>query len=242
MLFSSSVILKMEIKSVGSADPEAELLRRPVGLGNEVYEALYGQLMSLKIPPGGRLSVDSLVRSLGVSQTPIREALSRLEAQGLVVKTHLIGYRAAEQMDRSQLEQLYEIRFLLEPFAAGRLAALRDDAIIEELKALDADMRVHGASHSRLAYQEFAKRDAAFHNFIARSCGNQLVFDSLRRLHTHVHLFRLHYHARATTDANREHEELISAIDAGDVKAAEEAMRRHIECSRARFMGAFGET
>ncbi|SFU17219.1 GntR family transcriptional regulator [Mesorhizobium sp. YR577] len=221
---------------------DTDLLRRPTSLGNEVYEALYAQLMSLKIPPGGRISVDSLVRSLGVSQTPIREALSRLEAQGLVIKTHLVGYRAAEQMDRMQLEQLYELRLLLEPFAAGRMAARRDAGMVAELKALDAEMRSEDKIHSRTSYGEFAKRDAAFHNFIARSCGNQLVFDSLQRVHTHVHLFRLYFHARATTDANREHEEMIGAIEDGDCAGAEDAMKRHIERSKMRFMSAFEDS
>lgn len=222
-----------------SADGELEQLRRPTGLGNEVYEALYAQLMSLKIPPGGRLSVDSLVRSLGVSQTPIREALSRLEAQGLVVKTHLVGYRAAEQLDRDRLNQLYELRLLLEPFAAGRLALRRDAQIVAELKALDADMQSEDKAQSRAAYGEFAKRDAAFHNFIARNCGNALVHDSLQRLHTHVHLFRLYFHARATTDANQEHKDLIDAIENGDAEKAEAAMRQHILCSKSRFEDAF---
>lgn len=218
---------------------DSDMLRRPVSLGNEVYEALYAQLMSLKILPGSRISVDSLVRSLGVSQTPIREALSRLEAQGLVVKTHLVGYSAAEQMDRARLEELYEMRLLLEPFAAGRLAARRDPGIVAELKALDAQMRGEGQIQSRASYGEFAKKDAAFHNFIARSCGNQLVFDSLQRLHTHVHLFRLYFHARATTEANLEHAELITAIEDGEPSSAEAAMRHHIECSRKRFIDAF---
>lgn len=218
---------------------DSDMLRRPVSLGNEVYEALYAQLMSLKISPGSRISVDSLVRSLGVSQTPIREALSRLEAQGLVVKTHLVGYSAAEQMDRARLEELYEMRLLLEPFAAGRLASRRDAGIVAELKALDAQMRGEGQIQSRASYGEFAKKDAAFHNFIARSCGNQLVFDSLQRLHTHVHLFRLYFHARATTEANLEHAELIAAIEDGEPSRAEAAMRHHIECSRKRFIDAF---
>lgn len=220
-------------------DGEMAQLRRPTGLGNEAYEALYAQLMSLKIPPGGRLSVDSLARSLGVSQTPIREALSRLEAQGLVVKTHLVGYRAAEQLDRDRLNQLYELRLLLEPFAASRLALRRDARIVAELKALDADMQSEDKAQSRAAYGAFAKRDAAFHNFIARNCGNDLVHDSLQRLHTHVHLFRLYFHARATTDANQEHQALIDAIEDGDAEKAEAAMRHHIQCSKTRFEDAF---
>src|SRR5918993_2685520 len=112
------------------------LLRRPARLGDEVYNAIYSQLMSHKITPGGRISVDNLVRELGVSQTPIREALSRLEAQGLVVKTHLIGYSAADQLDRSRLEQLYELRLLLEPFAAAKAAVNMTDASIHRLETI----------------------------------------------------------------------------------------------------------
>lgn len=170
-----------------------------------------------------------------------REALSRLEAQGLVAKQHLIGYRAADQMDRNKLEELYEMRLLLEPFAAGRVASRRNKKEIRELRLLDEEMRSIDVAQSRAAYGEFAKRDAAFHNYIAKTCGNSRVFETLQRLHTHVHLFRLYFHARATSDANREHEELIVAIDDGNVARAEEAMRRHLECSKARFEGAFLE-
>lgn len=222
-----------------STDGEFAQLRRPTGLGNDVYEALYAQLMSLKIPPGSRISVDKLVRSLGVSQTPIREALSRLEAQGLVVKTHLVGYHAAQQLDRDRLNQLYDLRLLLEPFAAASLARSRDARIIAGLKTLDDEMRSTDKGSSRAAYGEFAKRDAAFHDFIARNCGNVLVHDSLQRLHTHIHLFRLYFHARATTDANQEHEDLVAAIENGDADRAEAAMRHHILCSKARFEDAF---
>ena len=106
-------------------------LRRPVRLGEEVYNALYSQLMSHKIPPGGRIAVDSLVRELGVSQTPIREALSRLEAQGLVIKTHLIGYSAADRLNSVRFEQLYEVRLLLEPAMAAKAALHMPDAAID---------------------------------------------------------------------------------------------------------------
>jgi len=220
-------------------DTAGETLRRPISLANEVYEALYGQLMSLKIAPGSRVSVDQLVRSLGVSQTPIREALSRLEAQGLVVKQHLLGFRAADQLDRVKLNELYEMRMMLEPFAAGRFAARRDKAEMKELRSLDNEMRGIDAGQSRAAYGEFAKRDAAFHSFIAKHCGNELVYETLNRFHIHVHLFRLHFHARATTDANKEHEQLMAAIEDGNSSAAEDAMRHHLECSKSRFEGAF---
>ncbi|PWV97103.1 GntR family transcriptional regulator [Hoeflea marina] len=223
----------------GAAEAAGGLLRRPTRLGEEVYGAIYAQLMSLKIPPGGRISVDSLVREFGVSQTPIREALSRLEAQGLVVKTHLIGYSAADQIGRDRLHQLYELRLLLEPFAARRAAIAVTDETIASLEAVDRDMHEKNHEDARLAYGEFARSDGAFHDMIALVSGNALVHETLARLHVHVHLFRLYFHARATTDANEEHARILAAMRRRDPDGAEEAMREHIERSRARFMTIF---
>ncbi|NLS06928.1 GntR family transcriptional regulator [Rhizobium sp. P32RR-XVIII] len=224
----------------GSTSSETStLLRRPPRLGEEVYNAIYAQLMSLKIPPGGRIAVDNLVRELGVSQTPIREALSRLEAQGLVVKTHLIGYSAAPQLDKARLQQLYELRLLLEPFAAAQAAKSMSETTISELEAIDEEMRAISHEDARLAYGRFAQSDSKFHDTIALGSGNALIHETLARLHIHVHLFRLYFHSRATSDANNEHALVISAIKRRDHAAAERAMRDHIERSRVRFMAIF---
>lgn len=214
-------------------------LRRPARLGDEVYNTLYSQLMSHKIAPGGRISVDNLVRELGVSQTPIREALSRLEAQGLVVKTHLIGYSAAGQMDRSRLEQLYEVRMLLEPFAAARAAINMSEESIAALEEMAQRMKSLETEDPQAAYGQFAQRDGEFHDMIAAGSGNVLVREALANLHVHVHLFRLFYHARATTEANDEHARIIDALRRRDADAAADAMRSHIDQSKARFISFF---
>lgn len=214
-------------------------LKRPTRLGEEVYNAIYAQLMSREIAPGGRISVDRLVRELGVSQTPIREALSRLEAQGLVVKTHLIGYSAANQMDSSRLEQLYELRLLLEPHAARRAALTMSEEARASLVKLATEMEVRGDEPVAEAYGRFAQLDSQFHDLIAHAGGNELIQETLASLHTHVHLFRLFYHARVTSDAIAEHQSIIAALENRDADAAERSMRIHIERSRDRFMKAF---
>lgn len=217
------------------------LLKRPPRLVDDVYDAIYAQLMSLKIPPGGRLSVDSLVRELGVSQTPIREALSRLEGLGLVEKTQHVGYTAAGQIDRARFEQLYELRLLLEPFAAGRAATRISKKAVDALDRQHRTMQAGRGRSSALGYAEFARHDAEFHDHVAQAAGNELVRDALSRLHTHVHLFRLHYHSRATTGANEEHDRIVQALKARDEEAATAAMREHIESSRDRFLSAFDD-
>ena len=96
------------------AMPEADrtlsdrALPRPRALVSDVYNAILDRITGLEIEPGARITVDTLARELGVSQTPVREALSRLEAEGLVLKTHLIGHRALPQLTRAQVEQLFE--------------------------------------------------------------------------------------------------------------------------------------
>lgn len=217
----------------------AGLLRRPARLGDEVYSAIFARIMSLEIAPGAKISVDAMARQLGVSQTPIREALARLESEGLVNKTHLIGYSAAPQLSARQFVDLYELRLLLEPFAAGKCAEIMPLEVVGQMEALCADMEALSHSEGLDSYAQFAQLDMAFHDQIAVSAGNELVVEALARLHTHVHLFRLLFHARVTKSAIDEHEKVLAAIKARDVAGAEAAMREHIEHSRDRFKAKY---
>jgi DNA-binding GntR family transcriptional regulator len=233
--------LTVPVSNTQNSRTSASALRRPTRLGDEVYNAIYSQLVSHKIAPGGRISVDNLARELSVSQTPVREALSRLEAQGLVVKTHLIGYSAAEQMDQQKFENLCEVRMLLEPFAAARAAVHMSEDSINALESLANSMKLLERNSSKDAYGQFAQSDSQFHNLIALGSGNELVHSLLSNIHTHVHLFRLFYHSRATADANDEHDQIIDALRRRDPDAAATFMRHHIECSKARFISFFSD-
>jgi DNA-binding GntR family transcriptional regulator len=219
-------------RKAGAGGGEA-VLPRPSSLADNVYEVLLGQLMSLQIQPGERLTMDNLSRELGVSQTPLREALGRLEANGLVLKTHLVGYRAAPQLSREQFEELFEFRLLLEPAAAARAAELLDDKKSEHLQGIVRSMSVPAPGNR---YRDFAAGDAEFHDCIAAISGSTLIRDSLARLHTHIHIFRLYSHAKVTQQAIDEHRKIVEAICARDAAKAAKAMRTHIERSRKRVM------
>ncbi|MBC2932564.1 GntR family transcriptional regulator [Nocardioides sp. zg-1228] len=218
-------------------------LERPRGrLADEVYDALLGQLMSLRIEPGSRVTMDALARELRVSQTPIRDALNRMEADGLVVRVPHAGYRIPPQITRDRFEDMVEIRLLLEPSAARHAAERATTGQVEEMRRLLEEMGqlVEGGRH--LAYGAFGLRDAALHDLVADSAGNQVVREALARLHTHVHLFRLLYDAEVTFLAMGEHEEVVDAIASRDPDAAAYAMRRHILLSRDRFRRLFEES
>jgi len=80
--------------------PASKVARPPVGptLVEWAYEHLLSMLMSVQIAPGERIAIDTVARQLGISQTPIREALSQLEAEKLVYKMPNVGYRASPRM------------------------------------------------------------------------------------------------------------------------------------------------
>src|SRR4051794_29414531 len=184
---------------------------RPAALTREVYDAILDRITSLEIAPGARINVDTLARELAVSQTPVREALSRLEAEGLVLKTHLVGHRAAPQLTRTQIEQLFELRLLIEPAGTAMAARRLSAQSRETLSRLHAEMG--GLPYkSAPAYSEFARKDAEFHATISEASGNAFLADALARLRTHVHIFRLVFHTRVTTEAIGEHTELLAAL------------------------------
>jgi DNA-binding GntR family transcriptional regulator len=216
-------------------EPIVTPIRRPTGLVDEVYNRVRADIMSLKIAPDTRITIESLARSLGVSQTPIREALSMLEAKGLVTKQHLIGYCTAPILNRAQFEDFHEIRLLIEPYVARQAAIKMSDQTIAELGQLLARMRPKKDAETRSSYDLFADQDSEFHERIAQATGNALIADSLARMHIHLHIFRLCSASSITSQAHDEHEILFRAIEARDPDAAEAAMRAHIQKSHARF-------
>jgi DNA-binding GntR family transcriptional regulator len=210
-------------------------IRRPVALTEEVYARLFDQMMTHGIAPGTKLSVDALARTLNVSQTPIREALARLEAQGLVVKVHLVGYRVAERLERSRLDQIYEMRLLTEPHLAALAARNIGEKERAELAALWQNMDTGAAFRTPEDYARFSRLDEEFHRGIAAASGNKVIADALSGLHVHVHLFRMSQPPTAISDAILEHRRIVAALAAADPDAAARAMRDHILNSQRRF-------
>lgn len=214
------------------------LARRP-SLGDEIYETLLAELISMKIAPGSRIAVETLVRKFGVSQTPIRAALIRLEAEGLVIKQHNIGYSAAPMPSRQKFEEIYDLRLLIEPYTAALAAKRLSENSVKELADMAQAMAQLGENDSNLAYSKFARQDAKFHARIAHESGNHLAAETLDRLYAHMHLFRLHFHSRVTEGAIQEHAQLIQAFRASDPVAASTAMHQHIAKSRERMSPFF---
>ena len=230
----------------GVADAARSAAGRPgplprARLGEHVYDELLARLLSHRLEPGQRLTIDALARELGVSQTPIREAMQRLEAGGVVVRTHLAGYRVAPQLTREQFEELVEVRLLLEPAAARWAAQRMDAAAVADLAALATSLQGAAGEPEGTSYAVFAGLDARFHDAVAAGSGNAVVRDCLARMHTHVKLLRLGSGQRVRTEAVAEHQAVVDAVAARDPEAGAAAMLAPVQRSAARFAAAFDD-
>lgn len=208
-------------------------------LADDVYDAVASLLMDGNLPPGSRINIESVARDLDVSPTPVREALARLESEGLVVKRALKGYTAAALLDEDGFADLFHMRLLLEPDAT-RLAAERlSDEQLQQMRSWLDDMAAAAESgpisNERFAdYRRFAIEDADLHRTIAEASGNRLLSDAIGRLRPHLHQYRLYFERGIAEETNAEHAAILDALEKKDPAAAEKAMRIHLERSQAR--------
>lgn len=227
----------------GLSGSTSGLARRTI-LTDAVYEALLLRLMDHTMEPGDRIGIDQVARDLEVSPTPVREALARLESEGLVQKTPLKGYRASPLLDADGFGDLFEMRLLTEPYASGRAAERVGTEVLTLLEESATAMQsvavtlLEEADQAE-AFKVFALEDGRFHQLIADQCGNVLLAESIKRLRAHRHLYRLYFTAGIAAETAREHERVLSALRTGDAREAEAAMRTHLECSQRRIQRGF---
>jgi DNA-binding GntR family transcriptional regulator len=224
--------------SVSSRNERVSLPRRQ-NLADNVYEALKELIMDGIYPQGSRVNLDKAARQLQVSQSPLREALVRLESEGLVIKEPFRGYSTAPVLSKGELEDLFEFRFVVEPWAAAQAAA---DITDEGARLLAAEMSTVPQAPSGTSYNDYrgmALHDARLHDLVQRLGGNRHMRRAFERTHCHLHILRLYYQGGMGSAALREHRLLVDAIASGDQDAAAAAMRAHLEASRARLLPVY---
>ncbi len=223
---------------MGDPAGRSTLIRRPA-LADDVYEAVKAMLMDHDVPPGERVSIDGVARQLGVSPTPVREALARLESEGLATKEALKGYRSAPLLTPEQLADLQRFRLLLEPWAARRAAERIDETAARALRAEMATARVPSGSDYE-GYKNLTAHDRRLHTMVAAMSGSTQVQRAFERTHCHLHIFRLYFERTTGADTIAEHRRLVDAIVSGSGDDAEAAMRDHLDAAmRLRLDGVF---
>lgn len=196
--------------------------------GQGAYLRLLGEIRNGTLIPGTRLRETDLAERLGISRTPVREAIRQLEADGLV--THLPRHGATiRSLDHGEIVELYEMRAVLEGTAARLAARAASDIELAELAALNADMAT--ASAGPLAREV----NRQFHRMLLEAARNRFLVKSMSALQKTLLILgptTLADPARATT-AVAEHAAVLTALQARDGAMAEAAMRCHVEAALA---------
>jgi DNA-binding GntR family transcriptional regulator len=191
-------------------------------------ERLRQAILSGEIAPGQWLRQDELAESLGISSTPIREALRRLESDGLVEHVPHQGVKVVAY-SLNTAREYYQLRAMLEPYAL-RLAAERlrpaDLAELERLVAQAQDLL------ARQAMAELTEANWRFHEHLLGLCGSRLVQDVVGRVRRSFPLDTLLMIPERAAASVAEHQLIIAALRNKDLAAAEQEMRTNIENAR----------
>ena len=210
----------------------------PGAATSRVYEDLRMAIVYGDIAPVTHIKIDAVARRLGVSQTPVREALQQLEGDGLLTHSPGRGYRTTPMIDLARLRALFEFRLLLEQWAV-RSAAV--DRLANPALALDGELETfeRAAIAGGDVRQAILSHDVRFHDMILAAAGNEVVRRSFGQIHCHLHVYRLYKVDAAGTLTIGEHRQIWSAIKACDPDAAEHAMTQHLMNSYRRSARAF---
>jgi len=196
-------------------------------LRDVVFSTLRKAILRGELKPGERLMEVQLANKLGVSRTPIREAIRKLELEGLVLVTPRKGAEVAEITEKS-LRDALEVRRDLEKLAVS-LACERitKEDICKLRDALDNFV----VSLESNDVTEMAKADESFHNILYNAADNKKLIQILHSLLDQVYRYRVEYlkQKNAPTQIIREHEEIVNAVEKGDKERASEVAAIHIE-------------
>jgi DNA-binding GntR family transcriptional regulator len=189
--------------------------------------------------PGSRLREAELARRIGVSRTPVREALRRLTADGLVEVSANRGAQVVTYSD-GDLEEIFDLRALLESHAHARAAERLDAAAISRLSELADAMEELGTSDDPAARARIAELNREFHGTIIDASGSPLLTTLLQQVIQVplVHRTFHRYTPEALARSFQHHREIIAALAARDGAWAGAVMRSHVHAARVVLLGA----
>jgi DNA-binding GntR family transcriptional regulator len=190
----------------------------------DVVEWVRERIRHGRLVPGQRLIEADVMAATGASRGRVREALRRLEAEGLLTIEEFRG-ASVKQLSLDEIRQIYRTRMALEGLAAAECALRADPEFRQRLLAIQAELDECEHEHSR-----FAKLNDAWHKLVIAGARNEYVAQFLLRLTVPIYrlLFSTFYTADRIKAANADHRVITAAIVEGRVDDADRAMRAHI--------------
>lgn len=192
---------------------------------DDIYDQVKAMAVSFRLRPGDRLNEVALSRELGVSRTPLREALNRLVAERLFDFRPGQGF-FCRSLDAQSVFDLFELRKIIEK-AAVRAAC--EKATDEELLALNTELYASGIDISGLTVEEAVGRDEAFHLEIARLSGNAELLHTLTRINERIRYIRwISMSLERVQRSKEEHKRVMRALIDRDADEASGVLGAHI--------------
>jgi DNA-binding GntR family transcriptional regulator len=208
-----------------SATDRATARRQPAA--DRVYAHVKEAVLDRRYEGGMLLTEGELADAVGVSRTPVREALLRLEVEGLI-KLYPKKGALVLPVSAQEITDVVETRLLVEQHAVRKSSEPVRAGLIARLEELLEEQRAHAADGDLTA---FALSDRCFHAEIVKSTGNAILtrlYDQLRDRQLRMGVAMMHAQPGRIAKSIAEHAEIMDAVRAGDADAAAEAVRRHV--------------
>lgn len=218
--------------------PAASGPQRPTSLSAFVYERLLEQIAAGRSRAGDRIVIDQVAKALGVSLIPVREALARLNAEGLVEHQLHRGYRVTSSPDTKDYRDLFLARLVVESGAIRQSAGKVSAQAIRRLRAINDQIGALRPGKTFRGYRQFVELNDEFHSELVGLAGSTELTGLFGKLAYGSRVAR-DLQGRGVPDLAenvREHGAIIAALAAGDTEAAAKAAADHILAGQDRFL------
>lgn len=210
------------------------MINKPSDLKNWAYETIRKMILNLEIDAGEQLHIEALSEKLGISRTPIREALLKLESEGLARSESRVGF-FVQGITKKSLNELFELRELLESYAAERTAASIEKRDIDYLENLQKQS-IRAVKSRNLT--KFMETEISLHGLIIDKSKNLRLIKMVESIQD------LTYRERALSlksennvmQSIKEHQRIIDSLKRKDAKLAGRMMREHISAVKERLI------
>lgn len=206
------------------------VIKRTDTIRRRVYSHLREQILGGEYAANERLYETKISEDIGVSRTPVREALHSLELEGLIECLPKVGY-AVKLISDQEVAEICEIRALIEGLGARWAVERARETLIEELRR---NIDLSEAKASQGVARAFVELDAQFHEIIARLSGSERLLEFAQALRHHMLRYRVQsiYVLDNVLRAIEGHKGILASIEKGDPEGINEAIRKHLEQSK----------
>jgi|HubBroStandDraft_6_1064221.scaffolds.fasta_scaffold401660_1 DNA-binding GntR family transcriptional regulator len=203
---------------------------RPGTLKDQAYREIKRQLVSGRLEHDHLYSAQHFAEQLGVSRTPVREALLQLASEGLLVCLDVRGFKIRE-LSEKEIRDVFETRELIETYVATRLAGTLTAADFRELEESLQRMKGHAAAEDVFAFLE---ADKEFHMALVRRTDNHLLVSIMDDIRSCISLFGLRAlaHPGRFQEVIREHQGIVAALRKGERARVVQAVQDHLTTTR----------